>query len=173
MIGLVIAAVSAALQGASAVANHNAGNKAAKANRESADAAFTDENRALSLRLDQEAQANAQAVHELAKDTTGMRGSLAANAGAAGVSGNSVAALDADLLSQDFAGRDILQRNFAMTEKNITEARRQAVTTRQSRINGVQPSSNMATGLQLGGALVSFGYDWMRIRGTDPNQKTT
>lgn len=163
MIGLVIAAASAILQGVSAVEGASAANKAAKANKTAANAAFTETDRALGLRLDQEAQANAQAVHELSRDTTATRGALAANAGAAGVEGNTVDALDAGVLAQDFANRDILARNFAMTEQNIQQARREAIATRDSRINGVQGANPVATGLGLGNSLLAFGYDWMKM----------
>lgn len=163
MIGLVIAAASLILKAGSDIAGASAENAAAKRNTDAANAAFTEENRQLSLRLDQEAQANAQAVHELSKDTTAQVSSLDANAGAAGVSGNTVNALGADILSRDFQSRDVLARNFAMTEQNIAEARKQAATTRQSRINGVQPSNPLATGLGIGGSLVAFGYDWMKM----------
>lgn len=163
MIGVVIAAASALLGAAGQVANASAQNKAAKANKEAANSAFTETNRALSLRLDQEAQANAQAVHELSRDTASVRGSLAANAGAAGVEGNTVAALDADLLARDFSNRDVLSRNFAMTEQNIAQARRQAIAERDSRINGVPSANPLATALGIGGSLVAFGYDWMKM----------
>jgi len=163
MIGLVLAAASAILGATGQVAGAAAANKAARANKDAANAAFSDTSHQLSLRLDQEAQANAQAVHELTRDTTATRGSLAANAGAAGVDGNTVAALDAGVLAQDFANRDILARNFAMTEQNIAQARKEAATTRDSRINGVQGANPLATGLGIGGSLVAFGYDWLKM----------
>lgn len=163
MIGLVIAAASAILGAAGQAEAASAANKAAKANRAAANAAFTETDRALGLRLDQEAQANAQAVHELSRDTTATRGSLAANAGAAGVEGNTVDALGADVLARDFANRDILARNFAMTEQNIAQARREAIATRDSRANGVQGANPTATALGIGGSLLAFGYDWMRM----------
>lgn len=163
MIGMVLAAASSLLGIAGDVAGASAANKAAKRNREAANRAFTEENRALSLRLDQEAQANAQAVHELSRDTASVRGSLAANAGAAGVEGNTVDALDADLLARDFANRDILARNFAMTEQNIAQARRQAIATRDNRANGVQGADPLATAIGIGGSLMAFGFDWLKM----------
>lgn len=163
MIGMVIAAASAILGAAGQAAGASAANKAAKANKAAANADFTEADRALGLRLDQEAMANAQAVHELSRDTTATLGSLTANAGAAGVEGNTVDALGADVLARDFANRDILSRNFAMTEQNIAQARRQAIATRDSRINGVQGANPAATALGIGGSLVAFGYDWLKM----------
>lgn len=168
----ILAAGKFLLDGASALAGHKAQGDAAKANVNSANAAFAEESRALALRQDQEAQANAQAVHQLSLGTDYTRGNLAANAASSNVEGNTVTALDANMLAQDFSARDVLSRNHAMTEQNIAQQRRAAQVERQSRINGTPQPSKAATAIQLGGSLAAFGYDWMKLRGPDSNTKT-
>lgn len=151
------------LDGAGALLGQHAQNAAASATRRAAQDAFSETSRALSLRADQEAQAAAQQVHALSQDTAYSRGALGANAASANVEGNTVNALDADLLSREFNARDVVTRNLAMTDDNIAQARRSAQAEAQSRINGAPAANPLATGLQLGGSLLAFGYDWMKL----------
>lgn len=170
MIGAILAAASLILDVGGKVAGGGAKNKEASATRKAAQADFSETARALALRQDQEAQASAQRVTAIVRETTGQRSSLRANAAAANVEGNTVDALDAQLMSESFQARDIVERNLTMTEANIAQNLRSAATTRQSRINGAQGASPLATGLGIAGSLTAFGYDWLRLH-PDPDPK--
>lgn len=163
MFGLVLAAGSLLLKGASAIANHNAQNKAKKANDIAAKDAFSQASRALSLRQEQEALAASQQVYQIGQATASQRGSLAASAASAGVGGNTVDVLDADLMRNEYSARDVVDRNLSMVDQQIEQQRKAAGAQMRGRISGVQGASNAATGIEIGGALASFGYDWLKL----------
>lgn len=172
MIGLILAGISAALSVGGAVAGASEKNKAASATRTAAKDSFLDTSHALALRSEQESLAAAQQVHQISQSSTYERGSLAAIAGASGVEGNTVDALDADLVKREYDARDIVDRNLVMTQQQIARNRSAAKNEMQSRINGAPGASNLATGIQIGGALTAFGYDWMRLH-PNPNPKVS
>lgn len=164
MIGAILAAGSLILSGISAIQGHKEKNNEKKANDVAARDAFSETSRALARRQEEEALAAAQQVHQISQDATSRRGSLAATAAGNGVEGATVNALDAELLRSEYNARDVVERNLAMTERQIEQSRHAAGSEMIGRINGATGASATATGVNIGGALTAFGYDWLKMK---------
>lgn len=163
MIGAILEAGELILKGASALASHRGQSQQKKASDAAAVDAFSETSRALARQQEEAALASAQQVYQISQDATAQRGALTANAATAGVDGATVNALESDLMHSEFSARDIIDRNLAMTSTQIDQARRSAISEMNARKNGVQAPSSLATGLQIGGALTAFGYDWLKL----------
>lgn len=138
----IAAAVFQGIQGQNAaVEQANRQNAMYLENAQNARTAATDDQRALNMRIGQEGDAASQ--QRFAALVQGLRNSGTATtaAGEAGVSGNSVSALLADLTRQTTVQQGTITRNFDMTKNQLEQNKEATKSTFTSRVNGVQKGS--------------------------------
>jgi len=154
----VAAAVFQGIQGQNAaVEQANRQNAMYLENAQNARTAATDDQRALNMRIGQEGDAASQ--QRFAALVQGLRNSGTATtaAGEAGVSGNSVSALLADLTRQTTVQQGTITRNFDMTKSQLEQNKEATKSTFPSRVNGVQKGSAPSATDALLGIAVNGG----------------
>lgn len=156
MLGLILAGASLAVGLGKDIAGAAAQNKQAAAERAAAIASRNESFRQLSLQESQQQDATAQAINAIDRQGQSQDALARVSAGEAGVAGASVDALAGDLAAQAANAKIITQRNLDMTIAQIQEQKRGIATEAKNRINGAQPASNLALGLDVLGTGLSF-----------------
>ena len=150
----IIAAVSTALNIGATIAGARAQDEQASAVRNAANNAARLEVDALDERQTEETIATLSQINQTRRQTIAARGAVAASAAEAGVSGNSVEALDRQFTVDEGDLVASQERNLQATLRQIQRNKGLALAGAQQRINQAPPSSGLATGLRIGGSLV-------------------
>lgn len=155
-------ATAAAISAGGAIAQDAAQSKASKANKANALAAMADTWRALGIRQQQEQQSAAQTIMQTDRQARTAKALASVSAGEAGVAGASVDALLTDINVQRLTADTTTERNLQMVQDQIQAEKTGAKVQAQNRINAVPSPSGLQTGLQVLGAGLQFGTEYIR-----------
>lgn len=155
LVALMVA--QTALSVGSTIAGHSAQAKASRANARAARRAARLNSAELSKRGVQETIAAAAQANAIRRQTLAARSSLAASVASAGLTGNTVDALDAEFVAGQDAATGQLMQSLAWTLDSLQYNQVAEYAQMRSRIASVPPPNPFATGLQLGaGALDAY-----------------
>lgn len=153
----IIASASLAFSVGSQIAGHQAGKKAAAANKAAAVRAFREANKDISLLQQQEKEAHAVNVFDIERQARSAQAVATISAGEAGVTGTSFRELIADIDRERGEALDRSQQNLddrmAMLEREKISGR----TIMQQRIASVPSPSGFGVVAGIGSALFGFG----------------
>lgn len=138
-----------------------------------AEASFLAQSAQNNLRIQQEAEAAAQATQQVKKQQAKARSAAVVSAGEAGVTGLSVDALLADFDRTASARNEAIRRNFEFTAQQIGVSGQGLAAQAQAQKNGaigkpVAGPSLVGAGLQIGGAGLD-SYDYYRRNSATDN----
>lgn len=155
--GTALATAAFAVDAGGAIAGHAAQNKASAANKNEAKKAYLTNVRDLTLREDQESQANTMTILEADREMRRTQALARVSAGESNLAGVSVDAIMGDLDRQGAEFRDRSNQNLDMTLSQIERDKAAARATMTSRVNSVPTANPFATALRIGSAGLSFG----------------
>lgn len=171
-----MAAISLAMQVASAGAQYAAGVEQANAQTErynqnvvAAQAASRDQYNQTTLRQMQEEQAYVQKQQSTLMEGAERSAEVNASAASAGVGGLSVDALLGDVTRKMSRARATLDQNFGMVAQQLQMQKQGITAQEQSRINSMSPGtppSGVELGFRVATAGVNYGREMNRINGT-------
>lgn len=168
-----IAVAQGIMQQNAAVAQANRQNALYRQNAANATVALSDDYRAINRRVDQEGQAAAKDKFDILLESLRQSGKAQTAAGEAGVAGNSVSRLLADITRQTTVAQNTVQRNFDWTKAQSEDSKAGAKATFNSRVNSVSkgyaPSAMdamLGIGLNAGAAYLGDpnGENWSKAK---------
>lgn len=162
----IIAGAGLALGAGSAIAQHKAQANAAKANKQAAMEAMTENWRALSLQEVQAEESTSQSILQVERDSRVAAGLARVSAAEAGVEGASVEALLADFGRSEGEFKVIARKNLEAEIDQLQEQKRGATATAQSRIAAVPNPNPFALGLQIGATALDFASSRIKSKPT-------
>lgn len=147
-----IAGASLLIGAGSAIVEHKAQNKQAKAVQASALESLKLQDHELSLREVQEKLAGAQQIGQAQGEVQAASGDVSASAASRGISGLSLDLLLGDVQAQGARYTDSVNRNTETSVSSLERGKDEALAEANARIAGAQPASKLATGLKIGAA---------------------
>lgn len=150
--GLIAGLAGFALQGASALASHDAEAAQARANARNALRAYRLNLNDLGERAIQAEQVAAQEIGTVQRQGTAASSTAAASAAESGVSGSSVSALLAKYAMETQAAQGATEATLDNTTSELERRAQGAAVEYQGRVASVPPPSGLATGLRLADA---------------------
>jgi hypothetical protein len=152
----IIAASSLALKVGGAIAGHQAQDKAAKANKDAAIKANTEQINGLNLTGTQTRDAAGRTIMQADRQARSADAQARVSAGEAGITGASVSALLGVLERERLDFKETTKANLGAELDQLDAEKRGAGALSQSRINAVPRANPFLTGLQIGGAGLDF-----------------
>jgi hypothetical protein len=159
VLGLISGLASFALQGASAIAGHDAQADQRRANARNALRAYRMNLADLGERSAQAEQAAAQEVGVYQRQGVAAGSTAAAAAAEAGVAGNTVTGLLQKYAMETRTAQGAIATSLENTQSELARRAEGAFVEYQGRVAGVPAPSSLATGLQIAGA----GLDLFRL----------